>query len=433
MIFEKIGIINSEFEYQSDMYVVTQEDRIAYIGKERPCDEVYQAADSVYDGRRKVLLPGFVNAHGHSPMCLMRGYGENLPLDAWLNTKIFPFEAKLYRKGVYWSTLLTMAESMRFGIVSTSDMYMFCDDMVRGISESGMKSNICHSVTNIDGKKPEENESLKNMNDLILMYDGFENGRIITDACLHAEYTNDESTIRAVAEAAKEFDVRTQVHVAETRKETEGCKERHQGRSPVQYLSDLGLFDAPVTAAHCVWLDDKDREILHNKKATVAVNAISNLKLNSGICDVPALQKSGVSIAIGTDSVASNNSLDFFEEMKTLALLAKIKGGDGTIIRPEEVLYSATRAGALAQGREESGLIKEGFKADLTVVDMDVPNMQPIYDVRNNLVYSASGKDVRLTMVDGKVLYKDGEYCTVDVEKVMAETDAARKKILSEM
>ncbi|MDO4383670.1 MAG: amidohydrolase [Eubacteriales bacterium] len=433
MIFEKIGIIDSEFEFQSDMYVVTQADRIVYVGKEKPSEEVYRSAGPVYEGKRKVLLPGFVNAHGHSPMCLMRGYGENLPLDAWLNTRIFPFEAKLYRKGVYWSTLLTMAESMRFGIVSTSDMYMLCDDMIRSISESGMKSNICHSVTNIDGKRPEENPSLKNMRDLILMYDGFENGRIITDACLHAEYTNDEDTIRAVADVAKEFDVRTQVHVAETSAETEGCQQRHQNRTPVQYLADMGIFDVPVTAAHCVWLNDEDRTILRDKKATVAANVISNLKLNSGICDIPQLQKAGVSVAIGTDSVASNNSLDFFEEMKTFALLAKIKGGNDTIIRPEDVLYSATRAGALAQGREDCGLVQEGFKADLVVVDLDVPNMQPIHDVRNNLVYSASGKDILLTMVDGKVLYKDGEYCTLDIEKIMAETDAARKKILSEL
>ncbi len=433
MIFEKIGIIDSEFEFQSDMYVATREDRIVYIGKERPSEEIYHFAGPVYDGKRKVLLPGFVNAHGHSPMCLMRGYGENLPLDAWLNTRIFPFEAKLYRKGVYWSTLLTMAESMRFGIVSTSDMYMLCDDMIRSISESGMKSNICHSVTNIDGKRPEENPSLKNMRDLILMYDGFENGRIITDACLHAEYTNDETTIRRVAETAMEFDVRTQVHVAETSSETEGCRQRHQNRTPVQYLADMGIFDVPVTAAHCVWLNDEDRAILRDKKATVAANVISNLKLNSGICDIPKLQKAGVSVAIGTDSVASNNSLDFFEEMKTFALLAKIKGGNDIIVRPEDVLYSATRAGALAQGREDCGLVQEGFKADLIVVDLDVPNMQPIHDVRNNLVYSASGKDVLLTMVDGKVLYKDGEYCTLDIEKVMSETDAARKKILSEL
>ena len=216
MIFEKIGLIDSSFQYQSDMTVVTKGDRIVYIGSEKPSEEITREGGPVYGGTGKVLLPGFYNAHGHSPMCLMRGYGENLPLDEWLNNRIFPFEAKLYRKGVYWSTLLTMAESIRYGIVSTSDMYMFCDDMIRSISESGMKSNICHSVTNFIGAAPEENSSFKNMKDLILMYDGFEDGRIHTDACLHAEYTNDERTVRAVADVAREFGVPIQVHVTET-------------------------------------------------------------------------------------------------------------------------------------------------------------------------------------------------------------------------
>lgn len=433
MIFEKIGLIDSSFQYQSDMIVVTKGDRIVYIGSEKPSEEITREGGPVYDGTGKVLLPGFYNAHGHSPMCLMRGYGENLPLDEWLNNRIFPFEAKLYRKGVYWSTLLTMAESIRYGIVSTSDMYMFCDDMIRSISESGMKSNICHSVTNFTGAAPEENPSFKNMKDLILMYDGFEGGRIHTDACLHAEYTNDEGTVRAVADVAREFGVPIQVHVSETEKETRECMERHGGRTPVKYLSDMGFFDSPVTAAHCVWLNDEDRQILAEGKATVAVNATSNLKLGSGICDTPKLLKAGVSLALGTDSVASNNNLDFFEEMKLFALLEKIKGGADTIVRPEDVLYAATRAGALSQGREDCGLIQEGFKADLIVVDADVPNMQPVHSMLNNLVYSASGKDVQLTMVDGKVLYQDGEYTTIDLEKVMAETDNARKKILDSL
>ena len=433
MLFERIGIINENFAYQPDTYVITEGSHITYIGSEKPSEERMKAAGEVYNGKDKLLIPGFYNAHGHSPMSLMRGYGENLPLDQWLNNRIFPFEAKLYHKGVYWSTLLSMAESVRYGIVSTSDMYMFCDDMIRAVSVSGTKSNICHSVTNILGQKPEENETLKSMRDLILMYDGFLDGRIVTDACLHAEYTNDDATVRAVADIARCFDVHTHVHVAETKNETDGCRERHGGLSPVQYLKEMGIFDQPTTAAHCVWLTDEDRAILKEKGVTVASNPISNLKLVSGVCDVPKLYDKGINVAIGTDSVASNNSLNFFEEMKVFTLLGKMKGQDPSLMRPEQVLYSATRAGALSQGRTDCGLVKEGFKADLLVVDLDVPNMQPVHNILNNLVFSASGDNVVLTMADGQVLYQNGEYKTIDVEKAAFETDRARRKILSEL
>ena len=431
MLIEKIGLINDAFEYQKDMYVGVEGDTITYIGTDAPEDA--ERLGRRYDGTGKVLMPGFYNAHGHSPMSLMRGYGENLPLDRWLNEMIWPFEAKLYRKAVYWSTLLTMAESARFGIVSTSDMYMWPDDMLRAVSVSGEKVNIARCVMNFTGVRPEDNDSFKAMKDTILMYHGFENGRILTDASLHAEYTNDEATIRAVAEYAAEQEVRMHVHVAETASETEGCRERHGGRSPVEYLADMGVLDVPATAAHCVWLTDRDRAILADKGVTVACNPISNLKLVSGICDIKALYDRGVNVAIGTDSVSSNNSLDFFEELKVFALLGKYQSQDPSAMNPQQVLYSATRAGALAQGREDCGLIREGFKADLIVVDLNVPNMQPIHDVTNNLVYSASGKDVLLTMADGRILCENGECLTVDFEQAAAETEVARIRILGQL
>jgi 5-methylthioadenosine/S-adenosylhomocysteine deaminase len=431
MLFRKITVIDDEFRAREDMYVGVEGREITYVGKEAP-DDVDRFGEQ-YDGKGKVLMPGFYNAHGHSPMSLMRGYGENLPLDRWLNELIFPFEAKLDGEAVYWATLLTMAESARFGIVSTTDMYMYVDDMVRAVEESGEKVNICRSVTNIPGDSPDKNPLIGLMTDCIKKYGGYAGGRVKADASVHAEYTNDDATIDAVAAIAKEYGVNMHVHVAETRGETEGCRERHGGLSPVQYLASHGLFDTKTTAAHCVWLTDEDRKILSDKNVTVASNPVSNLKLCSGICCVPALYDAGVEVAIGTDSVSSNNSLDFFEEMKTFALLGKISSGDPSRMRPDEVLYSATRAGALAQGRDDCGLIREGFRADLIVVDTDVPNMQPVHDIANNLVYSASGKDVAMTMVDGTVVYRDGEYPTIDVEKAAAETSAAKNRILGRL
>lgn len=432
MLFEKIGIIDENFDYQEDMYVGISGNLITYIGKEAPSDELKEHYYETYDGRGKVLMPGFVNAHGHSPMSLMRGYGENLPLDRWLNELVFPFEDKLYPDAVFNGTLLTMAESIRYGITSTSDMYFWIDDIVRAVTTSGAKANISRSVTHFGGDI-NESAGFREAEESILMYHGFDEGRILMDTSIHAEYTNNDDSVRALVDQSKRHDLIMHVHVSETEKEVRECKERRNGMSPVEYFDSFGMFDQPVLAAHCVWLSDNDREILKRNNVTVASNPISNLKLVSGICDVKSLKEAGISVAIGTDSSTSNNSLDFFEEMKTFALLAKYRSGDPSFLTPKEVLYSATRAGAIAQGRKTSGLVKEGYRADLIVVDTDVPNMQPVHNMVNNLVYSACGKDVVLTMVDGKVLYRDGEYKTIDIEKVIADTNAAKNKILASL
>ena len=430
MLFKNIGLVDENFEYQENMFVATEGDKIAYIGKTEPKDaDKYGEA---YDGTNKILMPGFYNAHGHSPMTLMRGYGENLPLDRWLNELIFPFEDQFYDKGVYWATLLAMAESIRYGIVSTSEMYFHIDPMMRAIVTSGAKTNICRSVSHMDGCKIEDSLGYTEMNQNVESYYGWEDGRIIVDVGPHAEYTCSEEMTRAIAESAKKYDVRVQAHVAETESETKGCIERH-GLTPVKFMEHCGIFDQPTTVAHCIWVNDEDIAILKKHNVTVATNPVSNLKLASGICPVQKFLDAGINVAIGTDSVASNNNLNFFEEMKTFALLGKIKTGDVAAITPKQVLYSATRAGALSQGREDCGLVKEGFKADLIVIDAMQPNMQPIHNAINNLVYSADGKDVCLTMVDGRVLYQDGEYKTIDVEKAIIETDNARKKILEKV
>lgn len=427
MLFKNIGLINEEFEYQENMFVGTEGDKITYISDKEPVDA--EKYGEVYEGNKKVLMSGFYNAHAHSTMALMRGYGENMPLDRWLNELVFPFEDQLYNKGVYWGTLLSMAESARFGIVSTSDMYFFTDAMVRAITVSGLKSNLSRSISHFGGPV-EECAGYREAIDAIKMYDGWADGRIIIEASAHSEYTTTEEMVRAIAELAGKYDTRVHVHVSETEKEVRECIERH-GKSPVRYLADCGLFDQPANAAHCVWIDDEDIAILKEKGVSVSSNPISNLKLASGICRVSDLYDAGINVAIGTDSVCSNNSLNFFEEMKMFALLGKFKTGDASAMTPKQVLYSATRGGALAQGREDCGLVREGFKADLIVVDLSQPNMQPVFNVLNNLVYSADGKDVMMTMVDGKVIYREGEYTTIDIEECMSEATKAKDKMLS--
>ena len=270
------------------------------------------------------------------------------------------------------------------------------------------------------------------MRDAIMMYDGFENGRIKVDACAHAEYTNDINTMKAIADSAREFDVHMQVHLAETKFEADGCLERY-GKTTTELFNELGMFDQPTTAAHCVWLTESDMDILKDKGVTIASCPASNFKLASGIADVPMMYKKCINVALGTDSVASNNSLNFIEQIKLFALAGKVKSMDPAAMTPEQILFSATRAGALSQGREDCGLLKEGFKADLIAIDVSGPNMHPVHDMAHNLIYSADGGDVVLTMVDGRVCYQDGEFTTIDIEETTAEAEKAKNKILSEI
>lgn len=426
MLFRKITILDENLEVRKDMYVGIKGDRVDYIGSEEPKEDYGE----VCDGSGRLLMPGFYNAHAHSPMALMRGYGENLALQDWLNKKIFPFEALLDSNAVYQGTLLCMAESLRFGIVSTSDMYYFVEDMARAVLDSGCKDNISRSITNFDDTPLKNMDSFRELKEGVQNFQNAGNGKIIMESSLHAEYTSNERTARDLAEWTKENGLRMHVHVSETKNEHEECKTRHEGKTPVKYLADCGIFDVPAIAAHCVWIEGEDFDILKEKGVTVSTNPCSNLKLASGIMNSPEILRKGINLAIGTDSVASNNSLNFIEEMKTLAMIGKVKSGDPTVVTPREVIYAATRGGALAQGREDCGLMKEGFKADLILLDIDTVNMHPVHELINNIVYSASGSDIRMTMVDGKVLYKDGEYATIDVDRVVSETEKATKNIL---
>ncbi len=440
MIFSNISILDENFEIKEGYYVEIKGDKIVKIShkpiEKKACDGAKSAEDKrIYDGKGKLLMPGFVNNHAHAPMSLMRGYGENMSLENWLFNRIFPFEDQLTAKSVFDATLLSMAESIRYGIVSTSEMYYFMDAMAEAIAKSGIKANISRSITHFDDSDFLTSYRADEMRDAYKKHHNTLNGRLLLDMSLHAEYTTTPKCVEQLASYTKEIGANMQLHVSETKKEHEECKERH-GKTPVKYLSDLGLFDTKATAAHCVWIEGDDYSILRDKGVTVCVNPISNLKLASGICDITSLAKNKINITIGTDSVASNNSLNFFEEIKTFALLSKVTAkteDEIGLITPQEVLRVATRNGMLAQGRSDSGLIKEGYKADLIVLDIDAPNMKPVHDLLCNIVYSADPTNLLLTMVDGRILYENGEYKTIDIEKVIFEAEKSTKEILAKV
>lgn len=425
MLFTNIMILDENFNVRPNCYVAVDGDKIVYIGETMP----QEYTGRVYDGTGKLLMSGFYNTHAHSPMALMRGYGENLPLQRWLNERIFPFEDKLDGEAVYNGTMLCMAESFRYGIVSTSDMYYFCEDVAQAVLESGAKANISRSIVNFGGADPKGLVSMREAEDLYRKCHNAGGGRVKVDASLHAEYTSDFATAQAVADFAKAHGIISHIHVSETKTEHEECIQRH-GLTPAAYLEKAGLFDTPAIAAHCVYSTDEDLEIFKAKGVTVATNPVSNMKLASGICDVSNILAKGVNLAIGTDSVASNNSLDFFEEMKLMALGCKAKTLNAEAVTPLEVLRAATLGGAQAQGRSDCGALKVGNKADLIAIDISGPNMHPVHKMVNNLVYSACGGDVKLTMIDGQVVYDNGEYPTIDIEKVIANTEKSTKKIL---
>ncbi len=428
MLFKNITIVDDQFEIKENMYVGTVDDKITYIGTEAPAGNFGRE----YDGKGKLLMSGFVNTHAHSAMSLLRGYGENLSLQDWLNKRIFPFEDKLTGEAAYWGTMLAMAESLRYGIASTTDMYYFAEDMLRAIEESGTKNNYSRSVTCFSDADLWTLESAAEMKDIYERFHNTADGRIKIDMSIHAEYTSTPKVVKQMAEYTKSIGANMHVHLSETQSEHEGCKEKH-GMTPAQYFNSLGLFDTPTTAAHCVWLEPEDYPILKEKGVTVACNPVSNMKLASGVCNVPELLRHGINVGIGTDSVASNNSLNFIEEMKFFAVASKGKFYDPTAVTPADTLRAATLAGAKSQGREDCGLLKEGYKADLVVIDISGPHMYPVHDLINNLVYSASGSDVVMTVVDGKVLYESGEYKTIDIEKTLFEADRVTKNILKQL
>ncbi len=410
--------MDAELHVYPNAFVGVTDGKISHVGKSAPEEKPAK----IIDGTGMVLMPGLINCHTHLPMTILRGYADGYDLGTWLNDYIFPREDRLDGRTVKAATLLAIAECLRFGTTSVSDMYFFSDEIAEAVSESGIKANLSRATTLFaDDFDFETDVRCQEAVALHRKWHGYDHGRIQVEAAIHGEYTSDYRLWDALSEYAINNGLGMHVHLSETKSEHEGSLSRN-GLTPAQVLNCHRVFDTRALAAHCVWLDEEDRKLMAAHHVTCVHNPVSNLKLASGCADVVAMIQAGMNVALGTDGDASNNNLDMFEEMKAAALTANALHHDPGALPAPAVLTMATVCGAKAQGREkECGQICVGMDADLIVLDFTQPHLIPCHNVMSNLVYSARGGDVVMTMVRGKILYMNGEYPTIDLNAVVRE------------
>lgn len=382
------------------------------------------------DATGALVMPGLVNAHTHAAMTLFRGLADDLPLRQWLHEKIFPAEAAfLSPETVYYGALLACAEMIASGTTSFVDGYFFQDETVRAVHQSGLRAHIAQGV--IDFPAPgvtDPKDRLKVARNFLIKWLGF--SELITPGVFcHSPVTCSERTLKEAWEISREFNLPLQIHLSETRDEVTEIIEKF-GKRPVHYLDRLGLIDRDLIAAHAVYVDESEIELLAEKGVKVVHAPESNMKLASGVCPVSKMIKKGLTVGLGTDGCSSNNNLDLFLEMDTAAKLAKVFDRDPTSLDATTVLKMATAGGAAVLGRaEEIGTLDVGKKADIVVIDLDSPHLCPIYNPMSALVYSASGADVRDVIVQGRVLMKNREFMTLDPEEIMQRVKALGRKI----
>lgn len=400
-----------------DGAMVIEDDRILHVGEKK--EEWKEGAGEVVDGSRRCYLPGLINTHGHAAMSLLRGYADDLELKVWLEQKMWPMEAKFTAEDVRAGAQLTAAEMIRSGTTCFVDMYDHMDEVAQVAEQSGLRAVLCRGVI---GFPPEARDAkLKEAVQFARDWNGAAGGRIRTMMAPHAPYTCPPDYIEQIVAAAHELDVPLHTHMSETIREVEQNVADY-GARPVEHLLRLGVFTRPCLVAHAVHLNDEEIGLMAEHGVHVSHNPVSNLKLASGIARVADMRKAGIVVSLGTDSSASNNNVDLFEEIRLAALLQKGTTLDPTAVPAMEALAMATAYGAEAIWQAESlGRLAPGHKADFIAVDIDQPHFHPLTDLVSHLVYSASGHDVADVCVDGRWLMRNRELLTLDEERIIHE------------
>ena len=375
--------------------------------------------DRTIDAKDKFAVPGFVNAHTHASMTLLRSYADDMKLMDWLQQKIWPIEAKMRNEDVYWGAMLAAVEMIQSGTTTFADMYGPDMEKVAEVVEtSGLRAVLSRGLI---GVAPDADEKLQENVTLFKNWHKKAAGRITVMFGPHALYTCPPDYLRKVAKTAKDLGAEVHIHMSETKGEVEDCLKQY-GKRPFAHVASTGLFDNGTLAAHCVHLDDEDVAIIKKYGIRVAHNPGSNMKLASGIAPVPRLLKEDVCVALGTDGASSNNNLDMLEEVNLAAMLHKVASYDPEAVPAREALRMGTVYGAKAVGLSEVGILKEGYKADIVLFDMNSPAWVPRHDPVSLLVYSANAASVDTVIVDGRILMEKRELLTLDEERILFET-----------
>jgi 5-methylthioadenosine/S-adenosylhomocysteine deaminase len=422
--------MNDAGEVFSPGAVAVKGEHIAAVGPSGDLSRRYQAKQ-VLDYPQGLILPGLINAHTHAAMALFRGLADDLPLEDWLNSHIFPAERHLDREFVYWGAKLAVAEMLLSGTTTFCDMYLFADAVARAAAETGIRAVIGEVL--YDFPSPNYGppaEGLRFSEELCRTYRG--HPRVSVAIQPHAVYTCSPDLLQQCGELALNLRVPLITHLSETPKEVAYCRTAY-GATPVKHLHNLGLLNRHLLADHAVVLTEEDMELLTASGAKVAHCPESNMKLASGIAPVTELLAKGVPVGLGTDGCASNNNLDLLQEMDTAAKLQKVRHLDPTALPATQALALATRGSAKALGLEEEvGALAPGLKADLVVLDLNQPHLTPLYDPYSHLVYAASGADVHTVMVHGQILVQERKLLAFDVQETLAKARELARRVRGE-
>lgn len=389
--------------------------------------KITEKAELVLDCSNKLVLPGLVNTHGHLAMTLFRGYGDDMELGRWLNQKIWPAEAKLSPDDVYWGSLLACIEMIKTGTTSCADMYFSMGKTAEAIEKSGMRGLLSYGMIDLGDKEKAEKE-LNSSLSFVDQWHGKANGRINCSLGPHSIYTCSEGLLSKTLALSKKKKLRIQLHLAESRKELNDSK-KNFGKRPAEYADSLGLLTPMTLLSHCGWVSMSEIKTIAKKGAHVSHNPESNLKLASGIAPVSEMLEEGVSVSLGTDGAASNNSLSLFGAMKTCALIHKVNRWDATLVNAQQTLDMATVNGAKAIGID-AGSLEEGKLADIITLDLTSPSLNPHHSHVSNLVYSENGSSVRDVIIDGKLVMENSKILLFDEQFVIEKARNVAKELV---
>jgi 5-methylthioadenosine/S-adenosylhomocysteine deaminase len=407
---------------KGDLYI--EDSNIAQISE----SPISIEADCLIDGRKKIVLPGLINTHTHVPMTILRGYGDDMPLNEWLEERIWPIETKLTNESVKPAALLGMLEMIASGTTTFLDMYFFENAIAEVTQKAGLRGMLGFGL--IDFGTPEvKPEEL--FPECIKFIKKWHNHDLINPLIApHATYTCGPETLIKTAELSKKYNVMVHMHCSETRDEIYQIEKKY-GNRPIEQINKCGLLNSKLSLAHCGWITKN--EIYEMSKASVKAChcPVSNMKIGTGgYAPVPEMIESNVTVSLGTDGAASNNSLDMFDTMKFCSLVHKQHRWDPKIIPAQTVLDFATINGAITIGKEENiGSIEIGKNADLIMIDLNKPHLIPCHDPVSHLVYAAKGSDVCTTIVNGKPLMIDYNFLNLDSQKIMNDAEKVAKDL----